>query len=121
MAFITNAQVINWDNQRARTLADAMTFLLAKLIAYQADYAAQGINAAIVADAAGSTAVIADNPANPAAQPNDGRQPVTGTSLQNFIAGINQLVTAWNVTAVSGVGTTVAAIQNGIQVNGSLR
>ncbi len=90
-----------------------MTSLLNKLLAYQADYAAQGISAKITA--AVNTNLIADG------SEMDGRSRITGLQIQNLTAALTQLVTAWNVTAVLGVGTTVAAIENGIQVNGSPR
>jgi hypothetical protein len=49
----------------------------------------------------------------------NGLAPITGTSLQNLIAGVNQLVTAWNTTLVTGVGTSVQAIVQTIQPSGS--
>jgi hypothetical protein len=105
--------ISNWSNQRARPLADSMTRMLTALQAYQADWAAFGLNAAVVA--AGNTNKIGDG------YTVDGRQPVTGLQLQNFKAAIDQLVIAWNVTAVTGVGATPQAIQQAIQVNGSAR
>ena len=111
MADIIDPLVIGWDNNRARPLCDTLTRTLAALLAYQADYAAYSIAAAVTAD--GATNKIGDGYAV------DGRQPITGTQLQNLIAGINQVVTAWNTTLVTGVGTTAAAIVQGIQVNGS--
>ena len=115
MALITDPVVIGFSNNRARTIADSMTELLSKLLAWQADYAAMGIAAKINADAAGAGSNLQDG------SPADQRLPVSGTTLINFKAAIDQLVTAWNVTAVAGVGTTVAAVENTIQVNGSPR
>lgn len=117
MAQITNNQVISWSNNRARTLADQMVGMMNKIIAYQTDFAAQGIAAAINGDTAGASSVINDG----SGATGDGRNPVTGTTLINFKAAIDQLVTAWNVTNVAGVGSPVSAVQNLIQVNGSLR
>jgi hypothetical protein len=113
MADISNPQVVTWANERARTIADQMTALLDRLLAYQADYTAQGIAALIIA--AGSANNIGDSAVS------DGRQIITGNSVLNLKAAIDQLVTAWNVTAVPGVGATVSAVQNGIQVKGSSR
>jgi hypothetical protein len=113
MADITDPKLISWSNSRARPLADKMTSLLAALLAYQADYAAQSISATITADGAANN--IGDGYAT------DGRNAVTGTMLVNFKAAVDQVVTAMNVTLVSGVGATVASVENGIQVNGSSR
>lgn len=112
MPNITDVQVVKWANERARTLADQMTALYAHLVAYQADYAAQGIAAKIVAAGA-------SNPVGDGAE-TDGRPVITGTMLTNFKAAVDQLKTAYDA-AVTGVGSSVAVIQNGIQVNGSPR
>ena|ERR1019366_113562 len=113
MADITDVQLITFSNVRVRTIADQMTSLLTKLLAFQADYAAEGISALVTAD--GGTNKIGDG------YTVDGRQPITGNQIVNLKAAIDQMVTAMNVTLVSGVGATVASIQNGIQVNGSSR
>ena len=112
MSDSTDPQLILWDNARARTLADLLTAANAKLMAYEADYAAQGI-------AARATTAGASNIGDGYAV--DGRQPITGTSLANLRAALTQLDTAFNTTLVPGVGATVAAILAGIQVNGSSR
>lgn len=112
MADSTDPQLILWDNQRARTLADATEIYLNVLLAYQSDYAAQGI-------AARATTAGANNIADGYAT--DGRQPVTGTKIINQKAAVDQAVTALNSTLVSGVGTTVKSIMDGIQVNGTPR
>ncbi|MEI9971042.1 MAG: hypothetical protein WDO73_02760 [Ignavibacteriota bacterium] len=82
------------------------------LLAYQADYTAGGLAAAIALDVAAG--VITDGSAV------DGRTPITGTSLQNLIAGINALVTQMQ-TNVVGVGSPLTTIAGAIQVNGSPR
>lgn len=112
MADITNAQVVKFANERTRQIADKVTALSYALRAYQADYAAGGISALITA--AGASNLIDDGSAA------DGRTRITGTSLVNFIAGINALVVQFDAT-VAGVGTSITAISNGIQVNGSPR
>jgi hypothetical protein len=113
MADITDVKIINWDNQRARTIADQIVILYNKLKAYQTDYAAQTINASIVADEA--TNNIGDG------YTSDGRQAVTGTQIQNLKACIDQIVTALDTTNVTGVGTPPMTTVNQIQVNGSPR
>jgi len=96
-------------------MADAIEQFSAKVDAYITDYNAQGITALATADQAGIGANISDGYAV------DGRQPVTGTELVNLRAAVLQLQTALTTTLVSGVGTTVKAIADGIQVNGSAR
>lgn len=108
---ITDVLVVNWANQRARPLADKLVSLYYSLLSYQNDYAAAGIGAAITADL--TTGNIVDGSAT------DGRTPITGTSLVNLAAAISQVMTAINVTLVTGVGATVVSVSNGIQVNGS--
>jgi hypothetical protein len=110
MANIENAQVIAWSNNRARTLADKLTAAYYAAKAYQTDYAAGGIAAAMAA--ADNADVVLDGSAQ------DGRTPVTKLKIINFLAAINQIVTSWE-TNVSGVGSPVTTIENGIQVNGS--
>lgn len=101
-----------WADQRYRTLADATEVYLSKVLAWQADYSAQGIAALASTDAS-------NNIGN--GIPADGRPLVTGTNLINFNAAINQVATAMNTTLVSGVGTTVKAQADIGQVNGSSR
>jgi predicted DNA-binding transcriptional regulator YafY len=108
----TDPVLVNWSNTRARPLADATEIFLAKVLAYKDDYVAQGIAAA--ASTAGAEK-IADGYAS------DGRVSVTGTKLANFKAAVDQMATALNVTLVSGVGATVKAVADGIQVNGTPR
>src|ERR1022692_576317 len=80
-ADITNVQLIAWDNGRARTLCDKIVQFNAVLTAYQSDYTSQGVGAAIIATGtAGSN--IGDGYAV------DGRQPITGTQIQNLIAAV---------------------------------
>ncbi len=111
MADVTNALLVSWDVNRTRMIANQMTIMLAALQAWQADYAAYGIVAAITA--AGGSNNIGDG------YQIMGWPPITGTQIENLEAGINQLVTAWNTTLVTGVGATVQAIQQAIQNAGS--
>lgn len=113
MAEIENPQIVAFANERARTISDAIEQFSAKVDSFLADYAAQGMAAAITA--AGASELIDDGSAT------DGRQRITGTKIVNLKAGLLQLQTAMTVTAVSGVGATPKAIADGIQVNGSLR
>lgn len=115
MANITDNRVITWSDQRARTIADSLVQLYNKLLAYQTDWAAQGINALIVAG--GNTNLIGDS----SVTATDGRQQVTGLTEQNLIACINQIVVAMGTTNVAGVGTPPTTTLNLIQVNGSSR
>jgi len=110
MANSTNAILNNWADSRSRTIADLLTKVRYAVDAYLVDYAAQGIAAAITADGA----------ANNMGQ-QDTRAPITGTQIVNQKAGILQLQTALETTLVPGVGATVAAINDAIQVNGSPR
>jgi len=112
MPNITDVQVVKFSNERARTLADKMTALYADLVAYANDYAAQGIAAKIAA--AGAANNVGDG------ADVDGRPIITGTSLVNFKAATLQLQTSYE-TNVSGVGSPITTVQNGIQVNGSPR
>lgn len=112
MADITDAQVVRWSNERTRTLADAMAALYAAVVAYNADWAAQGISARITA--AGASNNVGDGSAV------DGRSIITGTNLQNFKAAITQLQTSFE-TNVTGVGAPITTLQNQIQVNGTPR
>ncbi|HEV3339594.1 MAG TPA: hypothetical protein VG125_04540 [Pirellulales bacterium] len=108
----TDVQLVAWNNNRARTIADATEQFYAKILAYQTDYVAQGIGAKATTAGANN---IADGYAT------DGRQPVTGNQLINLKAAIDQMVTALGVTNVAGVGTPVKSVADGIQVNGSAR
>jgi hypothetical protein len=107
-----NAQMSKWADERYRTLCDAYEIFLAKLLAWQADYAAQGIGALASTDAN-------NNIGN--GVPADGRPLVTGLNVTNFNTAVNQVVTAMNVTLVAGVGTTAKAQADIGQVNGSAR
>jgi hypothetical protein len=109
----TDPQVVKWSNERARVLADGIERLRYAVVAYQADYVAQAISAKITA--AGASERIADG------SDVDGRSIVIGTQLINLKAAVDKLVTNLTADLVSGVGTTVAAIADGIQVNGSPR
>lgn len=116
MATITDQRVITWSDTRARTLADKTEQFLAVLLAYQADYVAQGIGALITAGV-GTNLVNDSSVTGP-----DGRQQVTGNAIgANLKAAVDQMVTALNVTLVSGVGSTVKAVVDLVQVNGSPR
>jgi hypothetical protein len=115
MANITDPRVITWSDQRGRTISDSIERLYYDLIAYQTDWAAQGINALIVA--AGNTNLVGDTSVTGP----DGRQQITGLALQNLLAAINQIVTAIGTTTVTGVGATPKAIVDGIEVNGTPR
>lgn len=107
-----NAQMNTWADQRYRTLCDALVILDAKILAWQADYVAQGIGALCTADAA-------NNVGN--GVPTDGRPLVTGLNITNFNAGITALATALHTTLIGGVGTTVKAQADIGQVSGSAR
>lgn len=115
MADITNPQIITFANERARVISDHLVRFSAEVDAWLADYAAQGISAAITGASEGAGSNIADGSAT------DGRQRVTGTEIMNLKAGLLQVQTALTTTLVSGVGTTPKAIADGIQVNGSVR
>jgi hypothetical protein len=108
---ITDTQVVRWSNERARTLADLLTRTSYVLSGFIADYAAQGIAAKITA--AGAANNVGDGAAT------DGRPFVTGTQLTNLRAAALQVQTAIDTTLVSGVGTSVKAIADAIQVNGA--
>jgi len=109
---ITDPQIVTWANLRARTICDLITRLDYALTAYKAEYTAAGLGAKIIAAGIGET--IVDGSAT------DGRTPMTGTTLVNLSATINQLRTNFD-TAVAGVGSSVSAVSSGIQVNGSPR
>src|SRR4051794_23176671 len=113
MAEITDPLIVNWANERARVLADRLRGAYDALASYRTDYAAQGIAAAI--SAAGGSDLIADG------SEDDGRPRITGDTLINFKAALDQIDTAMGTTAVTGVGTTANAQVNLIQVNGGVR
>ena len=113
MADIVNPQVVTFANERCRVIADELERVCTHIDAWLVDYAAQGIAALITAEGASNN--VADG------SETDGRQRVTGTEIINLRAGLLQAQTALEVTAVSGVGTSVKAICDGIQVNGSPR
>lgn len=121
MANLTDPRIVNWSDQRVRRLADQTEIFLATLLAYQADYVAQGIGALITAG--GGTNLVGDSSVVPGPSGQiDGRQQVTGNAIgPNLKAAVDQMVTAMNTTLVTGVGTTVKAIVDGIQVNGTPR
>lgn len=81
--------------------------------AFITDYNAQGIGAKITT--AGTSERVADGALA------DGRPLVTGTQLVNQRAGIVKLQTSLRTELVSGVGTSIATINDAIQVNGSPR
>ena len=110
MPNITDPLVVTWANTRARTISDKIVALQYAMNAYVTDYANSGIAAALTAD--GATGSITDGSAT------DGRTPVVGTDLQNLIAGINQIVTAFN-TNITGVGSPITTVAGKWQVNGS--
>lgn len=104
----SNAQLNAWADNRARVIADKITALRYALDAYLTDYAASGIAALITADGASNTMGAQDS-----------RIPITGTQITNQRAALLQVQTAISTTLVSGVGATVAAVNDAIQVNGS--
>jgi hypothetical protein len=112
MADIRDVQVVKWANERSRTIADKGAALYAALVAYQNEYAAQGIAAKIVS--AGASGTVADG------SDVDGRPRITGTTLVNFKAVVDQMKTAFDAT-VAGVGSPATTTINQIQVNGSPR
>jgi hypothetical protein len=112
VADITDAQIVAWSNTRSRVLANKMADLYAVAVAYQNDWAAQGLAARITA--AGAANNIGDN------YQLDGKPIITGTALVNFKAAIDQVKANFD-TLVSGVGSPVTTIVNGIQTDGSPR
>jgi hypothetical protein len=104
----SNQQLNAWADNRARVIADKITSLRYALDAYLTDYAASGIAALITADGASNTMGTQDS-----------RIPITGTQITNQRAALIQVQTAISTTLVSGVGATVAAVNDAIQVNGS--
>jgi len=113
MADTIDPQLGLFANNRIRPLADRITALVLAAQSFQADYAAYGINALIVAS--GNSNTIGDGSAA------DGRPRITGIQIQNFKAALDQIVTNATVTTVPGVGATPANIAQAIQVNGSTR
>lgn len=113
MADIVSPQVVHFCNERVRPMADQVERFCSMLDAWLTDYGAQGIATLIAAEGASNN--VGDG------SDIDGRQRVTGTEIINLRAGLLQAQTALETTLVSGVGTTVKAIADGIQVNGSVR
>lgn len=105
-----NLQLNKWADERSRTLCDELEKMLLVIDSYLTDYAAQGIAALITAD--GTANLMGAQ---------DGRIPITGTQIVNLKAGLLQLQVASETTLVAGVGTTVKAIVDSMQVNGSAR
>ena len=110
MPDITNPQIIAFANERVRTIADKVTELRYAIDSYLNDYAAQGMAALIVT--AGGANTIPET---------SGRSIITGTQILNQKAAILKLQPNFEADLVSGVGATVAAINDAIQVNGSPR
>ena len=110
MAASSNAQLNAWADNRARVIADKITQLRYAMDAYLTDYAAAGIAALITSDGAANLMGTQDS-----------RTPISGTQIINQKAALLQAQTAMETTLVSGVGATVAAINDAIQVNGSPR
>jgi hypothetical protein len=110
MAASSNAQLNAWADNRARVIADKLTQLRYAVDAYLTDYAADGIAALISSDGASNLMGTQDS-----------RIPISGTQILNLKAALLQVQVAMETTAVSGVGTTVAAVCDAIQVNGSPR
>jgi hypothetical protein len=106
----SNAQLNAWADNRARVIADAITQFRYKLDAYLTDYTAEGIAALISAD--GASNYLGGQ---------DSRVPITGLQILNQKAALLQVQVAMGTTLVSGVGATVNAINDAIQVNGSPR
>lgn len=109
MAVSQNPQLNAFSDQWYRPLADQLEIFLQACLNFQAAYSTGGIASLATTDASNDLGN---------GVPADGRQLVTGTNLINFKAGIDQAVTAMNVTLISGVGTTVKAQADIGQVNG---
>lgn len=101
MADSTDPQLILWDVERLRTLANQLYNINTALTQYRTDYAAQGISAKATTAGANN---IGDSYATV------GYPAMTGTQIVNMAAAFTQLDTAFNVTAVPGVGSTVATL-----------
>jgi hypothetical protein len=110
VADITNLVVVNFSDRRVRSVADKLAALHYVIEAWLADYASQGISAALTAG--GATNLVAQSAG-------DARVPITGNQIINLRAALLQMQTALDVTAVSGVGASVFSIVNAIQVSGS--
>lgn len=120
MADITNPQVIKWSNERARTLSDSIARLYAQIVAYQSDYAAQGIVAAMTPFASGD--ILLDGSAQ------DGRAPVTKNQISVLNNALTQVKKALdqNTASIAGDYNAISGFSamtwvNQIQVNGSPR
>lgn len=105
-----NAQLNSFADTRVRTIADKVTACRLAIDSFLTDFAAFGINALIVADGASNLEGTQDS-----------RIPISGTQVQNLKAALLQVQVAIETTLVSGVGATVAAVCDAIQVNGSSR
>lgn len=108
MAASNNLQLNAWADNRVRPLADTLEHCMLVIDSYLTDYAAQGIAALITGDGASNLMGAQDS-----------RIPVTGTQIINMKAGLLQMQVAGETTLVSGVGATVKAIIDAMQVNGS--
>jgi hypothetical protein len=108
---IVNPQVVRFSNEKVRTIADRFVSAYYALLDTQATYTANGIAALINAEGASGT--IEDGSAV------DGRSRITGIAVINNNAALTQLKTALDTTLIPGVGTSVMALLNTIQVNGS--
>lgn len=109
----TDPQVVDWANTRARPICDAIRRLDELINSYKVDWAAGGISALITT--AGPSQLIADGSAI------DGRVRVTGLTIQNLKACLDQMQTAMDTTNVTGVGSPPMTTVNAIQVNGGSR
>lgn len=110
MAASQNLQINTWADIRARVIADKITSLRYAIQALLTDYAAEGMAALITAD--GTTNLVGTQ---------DGRVPITGQQLMDEITVLTVMQTALSTTVIAGVGKTVAAVIDPIQVNGSPR
>lgn len=106
----SNQQLNIWADNRARVIADKITQLRYAVDAYLTDYAAAGIATLIAAD--GASNLMGGQ---------DSRIPISGTQILNQKAALLQIQVSMETTLVSGVGATVASINDAIQVNGSPR
>jgi hypothetical protein len=109
---IDNPKVVKWSNERARTMADALTALTYRAEAFAADYAAQGIDDCLAGNSSDDLVVDGSE--------QDGRPAVTRAAIVNSKAAVDAVVTLMD-TVVGATGLTVFQIVNAIQVNGSPR
>lgn len=103
---ITNAQIVNFSNQKARVFADSLeqTYQTAKR--FQQEYEAIGGDAAIV----DTTDVIVDG------SESDGRKTITARQARALKASADQIVTWFE----AGTPSRISQIQK-ISVNGQAR